>query len=155
MTLLLFLSTMVLLSGISCRTRQGNCSFTSILLTIVFFRFFFLCVCHSDSSIYFLGASIVCVNNLKRTADLVISLTGHLFPRHQNDLILLTVLLNLTKATKGKIKSPHYTVNLETQTFLNSFLALSLIDFGEQPIIVIKKVFKGYLLLLVYYVPCS
>ena len=43
-----------------------------VLLTIILFHFFFLCVYHSDSSIFlFLGASIVCVNNLKKTADLV------------------------------------------------------------------------------------
>ena len=37
------------------------------LLTIVLLRF--LCVCHFDSLISSLGASIVCVNNLKSTAD--------------------------------------------------------------------------------------
>ena len=42
----------------------------SFLLSIVLFHFFFLCVYHSDSP--FLGASLVCVNNLKRTADLVL-----------------------------------------------------------------------------------
>ena len=34
--------------------------------------FFCLCACHSGSPILFLGASIVCVNKLKRTADLIL-----------------------------------------------------------------------------------
>ena len=78
-TVLLFLCTVILLMGISCcamlilcRNNIGNCSFISILLTVVLFHFFFLCVCHSDSPVSFLGASIVCVNNLKRTADLIL-----------------------------------------------------------------------------------
>ena len=36
------------------------------------FLLFLLCVCCSDSLLLFLGASIVCVNNLKRAADLVL-----------------------------------------------------------------------------------
>jgi len=39
----------------------------------VLFHFFFLCVCHSWQSLFlFLGASIFCVNNQKRTADIVL-----------------------------------------------------------------------------------
>ena len=56
-----------------------------------------------QSSNSFLGASIVCVNNLERVVDLVLwfpnktSVCTH--PWHQNDLIVFPVLLNLTKLT--------------------------------------------------------
>ena len=79
----------------------------SILLTYVVFRFFLFYVCHSDSPIPFMGASIVCVNNLMRPADLVLwfpdktSICIH--PWHQNDLIVLTVPLNPTKLNTSKI----------------------------------------------------
>ena len=63
--------------GISCcamlilrRNTIGELHLLSILLTINFFRFFFLCVNHSDSPFSFLDAAIVCdKNNLNRTVD--------------------------------------------------------------------------------------
>ena len=58
---------------ILCQNNIGELQlFISISLTIVLFRFFFFCVCHSDSPISFFGASIVYVNNLKRTVDSVL-----------------------------------------------------------------------------------
>ena len=62
--------------GVSIKT--GNrytwiyCYVSLLSIVRILFRFLFLCVCHSDSPIFFLGASIVCVNNLKWTADLVL-----------------------------------------------------------------------------------
>ena len=37
--------------------HRGTAAFFSILLTFVLFHFFFLCVCHSDNSISFLGTA--------------------------------------------------------------------------------------------------
>ena len=61
----------------------------------------FLCFVILRVLFLFLGASIVCVNNLKRAADLVLwfldntSVCTHSW--HRNDLIVLTVLLYLNK----------------------------------------------------------
>ena len=61
------------------------------------FLLFFICVCHSDNSILlFFVASIICVNNLKRTADLVLWTSICTLPWHQNYLIVFMVPLNLT-----------------------------------------------------------
>ena len=74
----------------------------SLLLAIVLFYFFFLCACHSWQSLFlFLGTSMDCVKNLKRTADFVLwfpdktSVCTH--PWHQVAVIVFTVPLNLIK----------------------------------------------------------
>ena len=46
--------------------------FFSILLAMVLSCLFFLCVCPSDGPDSFLYTWLYCVNNLKRTADLVL-----------------------------------------------------------------------------------
>ena len=65
------------------------------------FPLFLFMFCHSWQSLFlFLGASIVCVN-LKRAADLVFWFPDRTsdctHPWHQNDLIVFTEPLNLTK----------------------------------------------------------
>ena len=57
---------------ILCLNHIGNLKLFSILLIKVFFHFFFLCVCHYDSPISVLGCLFSWVNNLKRTANLVL-----------------------------------------------------------------------------------
>ena len=81
--------------GISCCawTTWGNCSFflfysLSSFSTFSFYVFVTLVV-------LFLGASLVCVNNLKRTADLVLWIPDSTWHSLYN-LIVLKVWLNLT-----------------------------------------------------------
>jgi len=60
--------------------------------------FSFLCVCHSDSPISYLGCLYSLCVQFKDTADLVLWFPDRTFvcthPRHQNDLIVFMVLLN-------------------------------------------------------------
>ena len=53
-------------------SEQRRATAALFLLYSVFRFLFFFFVCHSDLSIFFLCASIVCFNNLKRKADLVL-----------------------------------------------------------------------------------
>ena len=96
--------------------------FFSILLAIVLFQFFFLCICHSWQSLFlFLGASIVWVNNLKRTADLVLwfpdrtSVCTH--PWHSVLKPLLNLILHLRWNTCTVLCSSK-TSNLKFQVLL-------------------------------------
>ena len=63
------------------------------------FSAFFYCVSHSDSPISFLGACLVCVNNLKRTVDLVLR-----FPDRTSVCTHpCLIVLNLTKINYIKV----------------------------------------------------
>ena len=97
---------------ILCRNNIGNCNFISILLTIILFHCFFLCLSFWQSYSFSWVPLIVRVNNLTRAADLVLwfpktSVSTHSW--HQNGIVFM-VPLNLTKSNCGSCCSTFLTI---------------------------------------------
>ena len=106
-----------------------------ILLTIVLFHFFFLCVCHL--AVIFLGASLVCVNNLKGTADLVLwfpdrtAVCTHSWPLY--NLIVLKASLNPTKLKQIFLNVSTIKINtwLVIYNIKREYISISLLTVSE------------------------
>jgi len=84
-------------------SHRGTAAFFYFTLYRPFPLFLFMCLSHWQSLFLFLGASLLCVNNLKRTVNLILwfpdrtSVCTHPWGGHLYNFIVLKASLNLTK----------------------------------------------------------